>query len=88
MDELNVSNLTASEIDNLKVDMEKRLKVAQLNLHKVEIDELEIAKQIIILQGNRKDLQVIASKAKQIVRELSLNIRILTSEFWRAKDNR
>lgn len=81
-------NLTASQIDLKKCDMEKELLAAQDNLHKVEIEELELGKKIINLQSQRKDLQISASKAKQIVRELSANVRILTSKFWRAKDNR
>jgi len=80
--------MTASEIDLKKVEVEKELQIAQDSLHKVEIKELEIAKEIIILQGQRKDLQIVLSKAKQIVRTLNLDIKILTSEFWRARDGR
>lgn len=82
------ANMTASEIDALKVSKEKELQIAQNNLHIVEIKELELGKQIIDLQGQRKDLQIAASKAKQIVRTLSLDIKILISEFWAARDNR
>jgi len=85
---MDFENMTASEIDRLKVEKEKELKQAQVNLHEVELKELEIAKQIVILQGQRKDLQIQASKAKQIVRTLNLDIKILISEFWRAKDSR
>lgn len=81
-------NLTASQIDEKKCEEEKRLLEAQDNLHKVEIEELELGKKIIILQGQRKDLQISMSKGKQIVREISANVRILTSKFWRARDNR
>jgi len=85
---IDTTNMTASEIDQIKVNKEKELQAAQDNLHKVEIEELEIAKQIVELQGRRKDLQIASSKARQIVRTLNLDIKILTSEFWRAKDNR
>lgn len=81
-------NMTASQIDNLKVEKEKELQHAQLNLHEVEIKELELSKQIIILQGQKKDFQIAISKARQIVRTLSLDIKILVSQFWQAKDNR
>jgi hypothetical protein len=82
------NNLTASQIDEKRVEEEKKLIIAQNNLHNVEIEELELGKQIILLQAQRKDLQVSISKAKQIVRELASNVRVLTSLFWRAKDNR
>lgn len=87
MQETNYDNMTASEIDNLKVCKEKELKIAQENLYKVEIEELEIAKQIVILQTKRKDLQIAGSKARHIVRTLNLDIKILTSEFWSAKNS-
>ena len=86
--EIDFTNMTASEIDLLKVSKEKELKVAQANLHTVELQELELAKQIVILQGQRKDLQIAMSKARQIVRTLNLDIKITVSEFWRARDGR
>jgi hypothetical protein len=81
-------NLTASQIDEKKVELEKQLKIAQENLYNVELKELEISKEIVTLQGQKKDFQIAASKARQIVRTLNLDIKILTSEFWRAKDSR
>lgn len=86
--ELDFTNMTASQIDEIKVSKEKELQKAQQNLHEVELKELEIAKKIVILQGERKDYQIAASKARQIVRTLNLDIKIIISEFWRAKDNR
>ena len=85
---MDLSNKTASEIDLLKVEKEKELQKAQANLHQVELEELEVGKQIILLQGKRKDLQIAMSKAKQIVRTLNLDVKILTSQFWQAKDGR
>jgi uncharacterized ferredoxin-like protein len=85
---IDTANLTASQIDELKCAKEKELLSAQDNLHKIEVEELEIGKQIVLLQVKRKDLQIAISKARQIVRTLSLDTRILTSKFWAAKDNR
>jgi len=81
-------NMTASQIDKLKCDKEKELQEAQKNLYEVEHEELLVSKRIIVLQGERKDYQIAMSKARQIVRTLNLDVKILTSEFWRAKDNR
>jgi len=82
----NLDGLTASEIDLLKVEVEKKLQQAQMALHIVEIEELELAKQIVLLQAQRKDLQIALSKARQVVRTLNLDIKIMTSAFWAAKD--
>ena len=81
-------NMTATQIDNVKVEKEKELLQAQDNLSKVEIEDLELGKQIILLQCERKELQKSISKAKQVVRTLALDVRILTSKFFQAKDNR
>jgi hypothetical protein len=79
---IDTTNMTASEIDNIKVETEKKLRKAQEDLHIVELAELELAKEIINLQSKRKDLQISLSKARQIVRTLVLDIKILVSEFW------
>jgi DNA-directed RNA polymerase len=81
-------NMTASQIDGLKVEKEKELQEAQNNLYEVEHEELLVSKRIVMLQAEKKDYQIAASKARQIVRTLNLDIKILTSEFWRARDNR
>jgi hypothetical protein len=83
---IDTTNMTALEIDLKKVEIEKELQQAQSDLHEIELKELEIAKKIVILQGDRKDYQILASKARQIVRTLNLDIKILTSEFWNAKN--
>lgn len=83
---LDTTNMTADQIDTLKVEKEKELQKAQQVLSTVEIEELEIGKEIIDLQSKRKSLQISISKAKQIVRTLNLDIKILISEFWKTKN--
>ena len=78
--------MSPEEIDREKVKKELELRKAQLDSHTIEINELEVAKQIVELQSKRKDLQIAGSKAKQIVRTLSLDIKIITSYFWSAKN--
>jgi len=79
-------NMTAAEIDNLKVEKEKALKIAQENAYKVKLEKLEIDRQIIALEGKKKDLQVALSKAQHIVGTIKIDIDILTSAFFRAKN--
>ncbi len=80
------TNMTSDQIDLLKVEKEKELQKAQAQLHVVEIEELELAKKIVDLQSERKTLQIAISKGKQSVRTLTLDIRILVSQFWRTKN--
>jgi molybdopterin-biosynthesis enzyme MoeA-like protein len=81
-----LTNKTATEIDEIKCVKERELQEAQDNLYTIEIEELEIAKQIVELQAKRKDLQIGLSKAKQVVRTLRIDISILISRFWAAKN--
>ncbi len=83
---MDTTNLNSDEIDNLKVSKEKELQKAQVDLSTVEIEELELGKRIIDLQSERKTLQIAISKAKQISRTLTLDIKILTSCFWQTKN--
>ncbi len=87
MSELNTTNMTADQIDNLKVEKEKELQKAQQDLSTVEIEELTLGRKILVLQADRKDLQILISKAKQNVRTLTLDIKILVSCFWKTKNN-
>jgi hypothetical protein len=86
MPDLDLTNLTATEIDNLKVGKEKELKKAQESLYEVEQKELEVSKRIVVLQAEKKDYQIAASRARQIVRTINLDIKILTSAFWNARN--
>lgn len=88
MSELNTANMTATEIDALKVEHEKSLKIAQNVLNEVEVKALVISKEICELQLEKKGFQIALVKAKHNVKTLSLDIRILTSAFWNARDNR
>lgn len=88
MSELNTVNMTATEIDGLKVAREKELKIAQSVLNEVELKTLELSKEICKLQLDKKDLQIALTKAKHTAKTISLDVKILTSEFWRARDNR
>ena len=79
---------TATEIDDLKCQKETELNEAEKNLSTIVVAELEIAKKIIMLQMQRKDLQIAVSKAKQVVKTLATEISILKSKYWKAKDGR
>lgn len=81
-------NMTASEIDNAKVEKEREYQSALNDLHEIEIKELEIAKRIVALQSQRKDFQIAKEKARHIVRTLAIDVKILTSLFWKARDGR
>ena len=85
---IDTTNMTATQIENLRVEKQKEYQQALNNMHIVELAELELSKSIVNLQAQRKDLQITLSKARHIVRNLNLDVKILASEFWKVRDGR
>lgn len=83
---MDFTNLTASEIDTLKVEKEKKLQDAQRNLFEVEQKVLEIGHKILVLQTEKKEYQIAESKAQHIVKTINLDIKIIASAFWNARN--
>ncbi len=73
------------DIDLKKCEKEKELQKAEESLSVVEIENLEMGKEITLLQLKRKDVQIAISKAKLNVKALKLEVSLLLGKFWRAK---
>ena len=77
---------TTDEISNEIVSKQKELKAAQTSQHTVEDRILNLQKDILKLQGQKKELEIIASKGKHNIRQIVLDIKILTGEYWAVKE--
>lgn len=67
--------------------LEKKSKEDLDNLYQVEQQILEIQKQIIALQGKKKDLEIIRNKASYIVRQQQIDLRQLKSLGFKARNS-
>lgn len=85
LDDNKLEQMTDSGIDNLKVEIEKELDVKQQNYSIVEQEYLSKQLAIIDLQKSKKELEVMLSKEKSIIRTLNSQIRILTSKYWKKR---
>lgn len=77
---------TTDEISNEIVEKQKELKSVQSSQHIVEDRILNLQKEILTLQGKKKELEIIAGKGKYNIRQIVLDIKILTNEFWTCKN--
>ncbi len=76
---------TTDEVTNDIVAKQKELKEAQSNQYTVEDKILNLQKYILKLQLEKKDYEITAGKGRHNIRQLNLDIKILTNEFWSVK---
>lgn len=79
-------NMTASEIDEEIVELEKELKRSISAHERVEQEKLSLQKDILNLQVRKKDLEMSLSKSLTNIRQLNISLRIARSKFWSVKN--
>lgn len=70
-----MEHLTKEQLENLQVEKEKEYQETMNLLTKVELEEIDIAKQIIQLQLKRKELQSAIKKASHRIKVLNSELR-------------
>ena len=75
------------EIGLKQDEKEKELATLLKDLQEVEQAELLMARDILDLQRKRKDLQIAKSKASHNVKQVSIELRLLKSQFWASKNS-
>lgn len=78
--------MNTSELSNLIDSKEKELQEALNSFYPVEEAILNIQKQIIELQGKKKDLEIAKSKANHTIRQLNSELKILRNQFFKARN--
>jgi len=79
-------NKTSADISQEISDKEKELKDALDNLYKLDQEKLALQKEIIILSGKKKDIEITLSKATHVVREMNIDLSMMKKEFWACKN--
>lgn len=72
---MELENLTKDQLEKLQVEKEQEYQEIINALTQVELEEIEIAKQILQLQLKRKELQSAIKKATHRVKVLSSELR-------------
>ena len=78
---------TATEIDTKIVELEKELKTCIGSHEVVEQEKLFLQREILNLQVKKKDFEIALSKSMSNIRQLTISLRILKSQFWSAKNS-
>jgi len=77
----------SADISNQITEKENELANALENQQKVEQEILLLQRDILELQYKKKNLEITNSKAKHNIKQLNIEIKLLTSKFWLAKNS-
>lgn len=77
---------SSSSISQEIADKEKELKEHLNTLYLLDQEKLTISKEIIILQGKKKDIEIALSKASHIVKEINIDLSMMKKEFWATRN--
>lgn len=83
--DVELSELTSSQIDALKVEREKGLLEAIKAKGVIEERKFRIERLMLKLEAKKHDIMAVLRKARQTERELASEIKILESAFWNAR---
>ncbi len=86
LDMVKVAAMSLEEIENLRVEVQTELSALTKTYGVIEQGYLDKQREIITLQGAKKDLEIELSKSKQAIRQLKLQVDMLTNAFWRKKN--
>jgi len=76
------------DLDTISEDIvvaQKKLKELTQSQHIVEDKILHLQKDILNKQSEKKELEIIAGKGRHNIRQLNIDLKLLTAEFWNAK---
>lgn len=85
---MQLENMSADEIEELKVRAEKELRSANEHYGIVRQQKLEIDRQILEIKIKQSDYVIMCSKARDVIKRLMSDIKILETEFWRKAKGR
>ena len=86
LDEKKLATMSDVDIENLRVEKMKELAIKQQNYAIVEQEYFSKQLSIIELQKSKKELEIMLSKEKSIIRTLNSQINILTSKYWHKRN--
>lgn len=78
---------SSAEIANEIVERENGFAVALEDQQKVEQEILLLQREILTLQGKKKDYEIYNSKARHLLKKITIEIKLLEKKFWAAKNS-
>lgn len=81
---IDLSTMTASEIDDLKNKKELELQEASDALEKAQEESHRLKKEMISLRGQQQDIEAKIDKGRHVMRVINSELRRITSAYFRA----
>lgn len=79
-------NKSVSDLACAITEKQKEFSLALKDLNTIEQEILLLQRDILELQLKKKGIEVGAGKAKHNVRQLALEIKMLSAKFWESKN--
>lgn len=80
-------NRSSADLSQDIANKEKELSQLLDNQQTIEQEILLFQRQILDLQGKKKDLEIDNGKAKHLIRKMNIEIKILTKRFWSVRNS-
>jgi hypothetical protein len=80
-----INTSSPEQIENIRVEVIKEKRRVEEDYFKVKEQYDAKSREIITLEGQRKDLQITMSKARHLIKMLQSDEEVLRSKFWNVK---
>jgi hypothetical protein len=80
-----VEAMTSEHIENLRVSIIKELQTMEDNHQIVKDEYMSKGREMIMLEGQKKDLQIALSRSSHSIKSKKSNLDILTTKFWQSR---
>lgn len=77
---------TTTEIENYRVTKIKELQEARKTRNLIRQNKLQVQREIITKQAEKKDLEIAEDKANNIIAELHTEIELAKIRYWSVKE--
>ena len=82
-----LTNKSSAEIGNFVDEKEKELSIALSNYAQIEQERLLLQREILEKQVIKKDFDIKISKAGHNIKQMNIELKLLKSAFWNAKNS-
>jgi predicted nucleic acid-binding Zn-ribbon protein len=80
-----IERMPPEDIENIRVEVLKELQTLEDSMQIVKDEYDQKSKEMIALEGEKKDLSISLSKAKHSIRKKRNEIEILQTKFWQKR---
>ena len=82
-----LDNKSSYDISLLIDEKEKALSQALKDYYTIEQEKLTLQRDILEQQTKKKSLEIALSKAGHILRQMNIELKLLRSKFWAARNS-